>query len=54
MSNLGGPEIIILGILVLWFFGAKKLKEIAKGLGEGAKEIKKIKRAIDPNDDQKS
>ena len=54
MSNLGSPEIIILALVILWFFGAKKLKELARGLGEGAREIKKIKKAIDQttNDEQ--
>ena len=47
MSNLGSPELIVLAIIVLWFFGAKKLKELARGLGEGAKELKKIKKEID-------
>jgi len=43
MSNLGTPELIVLGILVLWLFGTDRLKELARGLGKGAKELKEIK-----------
>jgi sec-independent protein translocase protein TatA len=39
--NLGGGEIILLLALVLILFGAKKIPELAKGLGQGIKEFKK-------------
>src|SRR3989442_14904222 len=39
--NLGGWEIILILATVLILFGAKKLPELAKGLGEGIKEFKK-------------
>ena len=39
--NLGGAEIILILALVLILFGAKKLPELAKGLGQGIKEFKK-------------
>jgi sec-independent protein translocase protein TatA len=51
MSNLGGPEIIILAIVVMYFFGADKLKEFARGLGESTKEIKKFKEELEKKDD---
>ncbi len=38
---LGWPEIIGILIVVLILFGAKKLPELAKGLGQGIKEFKK-------------
>lgn len=41
MFNLGGGEIILILALVLILFGAKKLPELAKGLGQGIKEFKK-------------
>jgi len=50
MSNLGSPEIIILAIIVLYFFGAKKLKEFARGLGESAREIKKFQKGLEDKD----
>ena len=39
--NLGGGEIILILALVLILFGAKKLPELAKGLGQGIKEFKR-------------
>ncbi len=39
--NLGGGEIILIFAMVLILFGAKKLPELAKGLGQGIKEFKK-------------
>ena len=38
---LGWPEIIGILIVVLVLFGAKKIPELAKGLGSGIKEFKK-------------
>jgi len=40
-KSIGTNELIIIGILILVFFGAKKLPELGKGLGESKKEIKK-------------
>jgi TatA/E family protein of Tat protein translocase len=39
--GLGGPEIIIVLVLGLVLFGAKKLPELGKGLGTGIREFKK-------------
>ena len=39
--NLGGGEIVLILLLVLILFGAKKIPELAKGLGQGIKEFKK-------------
>jgi len=41
LFNLGGTEIVLILALVLIFFGAKKLPELARGLGSGIKEFKK-------------
>jgi sec-independent protein translocase protein TatA len=41
LFNLGGGEIILLLAIVLILFGAKKIPELAKGLGQGIKEFKK-------------
>ena len=40
-AMLGGWEIILILAVVLILFGAKKLPEFAKGLGQGIKEFKK-------------
>lgn len=39
--TLGLPEILIILLIVLLLFGAKRLPEIGKGLGEGIKSFKK-------------
>jgi sec-independent protein translocase protein TatA len=44
--NLGGGEIILILALILILFGAKKLPELAKGLGQGIKEFKKATREV--------
>ena len=41
LFNFGGGEIILTLAIVLILFGAKKLPELAKGLGQGIKEFKK-------------
>ena len=46
LFNLGGGEIILILAIVLILFGAKKLPELAKGLGTGIKEFKKATREV--------
>jgi sec-independent protein translocase protein TatA len=46
LFNLGGGEIVLILALVLILFGAKKLPELAKGLGQGIKEFKKATREV--------
>jgi sec-independent protein translocase protein TatA len=41
MFRLGVPELLIIGILVLFLFGGKKLPEMGKGIGEGIRNFKK-------------
>ncbi|MDE0571002.1 MAG: twin-arginine translocase TatA/TatE family subunit [Verrucomicrobiales bacterium] len=40
---LGGPEVIAIGAVVLLLFGAKKLPELARGIGKASGEFKKAK-----------
>jgi len=42
----GGWEIVLIVAVVLILFGAKKLPELAKGLGQGIKEFKKATREV--------
>lgn len=37
---IGGPEIFIILIFVVVFFGADKIPEIARGLGKGIRQVK--------------
>ena len=41
MSMPGPMELVLIFLIVFLLFGAKKLPEIARGLGEGIKEFKK-------------
>lgn len=41
MFGLGGQEIILILVVILLLFGAKKIPELARGLGTGIKEFKK-------------
>jgi len=38
---ISGPEIIVILLIVVMLFGAKKIPELAQGLGKGMKEFKK-------------
>lgn len=46
IKNIGLTELIIIAVLVVIFFGGKKSRELSRGLGESAKEAKKIKEEI--------
>jgi sec-independent protein translocase protein TatA len=47
MFNMGGQELLILGVIVVLLFGGAKLPQLMKGMGEGIREFKK---AVDPNE----
>ena len=40
-NSLGPTEIIIIALFILVFFGAKRIPELAKGLGQGYKSLEK-------------
>lgn len=39
-GGLGGWEILLVILIILIFFGAKRIPELAKGLGKGIREFK--------------
>src|SRR5688500_9966740 len=45
-AMLNGWEIVLIMAVVLVLFGAKKLPELARGLGKGIKEFKKATRDV--------
>lgn len=47
MGNIGVPELVLILILVLIFFGPKKIPEIAQGLGKGIREFKKATQELE-------
>ncbi|MFO7737139.1 MAG: twin-arginine translocase TatA/TatE family subunit [Desulfatiglandaceae bacterium] len=50
MFGLGPTELIIIAIIILLIFGAKRLPEIGKGMGGAIKEFKKVKKEITSED----
>ncbi|MCI0708152.1 MAG: twin-arginine translocase TatA/TatE family subunit [Ignavibacteriae bacterium] len=46
MPNLGASEIILILLVVLLFFGARKIPELAQGLGKGLREFRKAARDV--------
>src|ERR1700704_2147584 len=43
LMNLAGPDLIVILLIVLVLFGAKKLPELARGMGQAIKEFQKAK-----------
>jgi len=41
--NLAGPDLIVILLIILVLFGAKKLPELARGMGQAIKEFQKAK-----------
>lgn len=41
MSNLGATEILLIIFILVLLFGAKKIPELMRGLGQGIKSFKK-------------
>jgi len=52
-GSLGMGEIILILLIILIFFGARKIPELAQGLGKGLREFKKAAKDIQ-EDDHKS
>jgi len=46
IGGLGPTELIVIFLIVLLVFGAKRIPEIAQGLGKGIMEFKKAAREI--------
>lgn len=41
LGSFGGMELIIALVIILLLFGAKRIPELARGLGSGVREFKK-------------
>lgn len=49
LFNLAGPDVLIIAAVMVMLFGAKKLPELARGMGQAAREFAKAK---DGKDDE--
>lgn len=45
-SKIGTAEILIIAIFILVLFGAKRIPELARGLGQGIQEFRKASKDI--------
>lgn len=44
LKNIGPTELIIIGVILIVFFGAGKIAQLGKAGGETVKELKKVKK----------
>lgn len=51
MFGLGTTEIIVIAVVLVLLFGARKIPDLMKGLGSGIKEFKKAS-SLDEDDDK--
>ncbi|HZW39619.1 MAG TPA: twin-arginine translocase TatA/TatE family subunit [Ignavibacteriaceae bacterium] len=47
MFNMGSTEIMLIVLVILLLFGAKKIPELAQGIGKGMREFKKSLKDVD-------
>lgn len=47
MPNLGPTELILILVGIIVLFGAKKIPELAQGVGKGIREFRKAAREVD-------
>lgn len=50
LGGLGGTETILIIAVLLLFFGAKRIPDLAKGLGRGIKEFKDASKGVGEED----
>ncbi len=54
MGNIGPGELLIIGLIALLLFGAGRIADIGKGLGQGIANFKKGLKEADEDDDAKA
>jgi sec-independent protein translocase protein TatA len=52
MFGLGIQELLIIFVIIMVLFGAKKLPEMGKGLGKGIREFKRATESTTTDDDE--
>ena len=54
LGAIGGPQIILIVLVVLLLFGGRKIPELMKGLGSGLKEFKKASKDESTEDEEEN
>ena len=54
MPQIGAPELIVILVILLLLFGAKKLPELARSIGSSARELKNGMKDESPKNDESS
>lgn len=53
LGGMGGTEIFFIILVLLLFFGGKRIPELAKGLGKGIREFKDASKGSESGDESK-
>jgi sec-independent protein translocase protein TatA len=53
LGGLGTGELVVLVIVILLLFGAKRIPDLARGLGKGIKEFKDARNGVESKDEDK-
>jgi sec-independent protein translocase protein TatA len=52
LPTLGIPELLIIFVIIMVLFGASRLPQMGRGLGEGIRNFKKGLKTVDEDDDE--
>jgi TatA/E family protein of Tat protein translocase len=52
LGDIGGSEVMLIMVVILIFFGANKIPELARGLGKGIREFKDASKVEDTQQPQ--
>lgn len=47
LKNIGSSELVLIILVISGLLGSQKVKQLAEGLGESARELKKVKTELD-------
>ena len=53
LGGMGTGEIVLLLLIILLLFGAKRIPGLARGIGKGIKEFKDARNGVDPEEKEK-
>ncbi len=51
LGTVGPMELLVVGVIIVFLFGAKKLPELGKSIGEGIKNFKRSITSRDKDED---